>query len=55
METLSRDEFFHMADIENLLKEMQVGADWGKQELLKQIAEQIMNLPTFVITIERQA
>lgn len=55
METLSRDEFLHMTDIENLLKEMQSGADWGKQELLKQIGEQILSLPKFVITVERSA
>lgn len=55
METLSRDEFYHKENVENLLKEMQVGVEWGKQELIKQIGEQILNLPTFVITVERQA
>ena len=53
METLTKDEFLHLADISELMGKLQKQSDWGKSEAVKQVFEELQKLPRFTITIER--
>lgn len=53
-EKLTQDEFIHLTDIDNLLTDLQKQSDWGKSETVKQVYDELLKLPRFTISVERE-